>query len=135
MANILNSAKPLLAQRLPIFAALGVLVVGLTVTYFVGRAELRHTQFEDHQHFENLADQLQAELQRRIIVYRYGMMGTRSVFVASNNVDQEEFRMLVASRELEAEFPGALGIGYIQRLKEDEQSVDPFTRQLHEEGM
>jgi len=61
-------------------------------------------------------------------------MGTRSVFAASTYVDRQEFIQLVGSRELEREFPGALGIGYIEYVPADLGSVDAFAQRVREEG-
>jgi signal transduction histidine kinase/AmiR/NasT family two-component response regulator len=118
-----------------VVAALAVFVVGLTVTFFVGRAETKHTKLEDQQHYENLREQLIAEVDRRVRVYLYGMMGTRSAFATSSYVDHEDFYSLVASRDLNSEFPGALGLGYIQRVHGDEQGIDSFVSKMRDEGM
>ena len=61
-------------------------------------------------------------------VYRYGLMGTRSVFAASTYVDRDEFIQLIRALELSTEFPGALGIGYIERVDDTPGGVGAFRR-------
>lgn len=120
--------------RLPMLAALFVLLLGLVVTLMLGRMELKHAERRDEERFHQLVERTRAEVTRRVIVYRYGMMGARSVFAASEYVDRDEFIRLVEARELDYEFPGALGIGYIQRLPDDREAVDEFVQMMHAEG-
>ncbi|MEM9020821.1 MAG: CHASE domain-containing protein [Planctomycetota bacterium] len=114
---------------------LAVLVglIGLAVTFFASRHEFEVAHREDLHHFQQLNDRVTAEVQRQISLYHYGLMGTRSVFAASNDVDGQAFLHLVQSREMEKEFPGALGIGYIHRVPDDGQALDAFLDQARGE--
>jgi signal transduction histidine kinase len=123
-----------LFYRLPILSAFVVLLIGLGVTALVSRGEFINADERDQMHFDRLVDQMQAEVTRRVTVYRYGMMGTRSVFAASNYVDRDEFIDLVSARELPTEFPGALGIGYIERVRDTSEDVSAFIDRVQEEG-
>ncbi len=73
----------------------------------------------DQRRFAVLTERLRGEIIRRIAVYRYGLYGTRSVFAASKSVERDEFLALVNSRDLPLEFPGTLGIGYIEYVPRD----------------
>ena len=126
--------KPKLKYRLPIVAAMGVLLLGLGVTLVMAHMELEHREKENQAHFDQLVEGLRTDVIRRVMAYRYGLMGTRSVFAASNYVDRNEFIDLVAARELESEFPGALGIGYIQRIPDTTGEVQGFVDQVRREG-
>ncbi|MFG0248770.1 MAG: CHASE domain-containing protein [Phycisphaeraceae bacterium JB051] len=88
----------------------------IILTAVVVSTMISHNRKVEENHFKLLKSQLQAEIIRRVGVYRYGLMGTRSVFAASNHVDRVEFRKLVKSRELNTEFPAATGIGYIHHV-------------------
>jgi diguanylate cyclase (GGDEF)-like protein len=79
--------------------------------------QLHHSnRSTDAHHFDVLKEKLRGEILRRVNVYRYGLMGTRSVFAASERVGRAEFRQLFEARELANEFPAATGIGYINRV-------------------
>ena len=123
-----------LFYRLPILWAFVVLLIGIGVTALVSRGEFVNAKQQDQVHFDRLVDQMQAEITRRVTVYRYGLMGTRSVFTASSYVDRDEFISLVGARELESEFPGALGIGYIERVPDTTGEVQRFIDRVHSEG-
>lgn len=107
----------------------------MLITFFVARVELSHTEYEDAQHFEQLADRMEAEVIRRVIVYRYGMMGTRSVFAASNYVDHEGFHTIIASREMGSEFSGSLGMGYVERIPDGEDAFAAFVQRERDAGV
>lgn len=111
-----------------------VLVVGLGITAAIAKIEFANAEQSDQARYERLVDRLAAEVTRRVTVYRYGLMGTRSVFAASTYVDRDEFIDLVGARELQSEFPGALGIGYIERVQDNEQAVNAFVNRVHDEG-
>jgi len=50
----------------------------------------------------------------------YGLKGARGVYAASERVTRKEFKAYVDSRDLQGEFPGAIGFGLIERvLRED----------------
>lgn len=71
----------------------------------------------DAQRFEWLKEKLHDEIVSQVNVYGYGLRGTRSVFVASDHVNREEFRHIVQSRDMAHEFPAATGMGYIHRVQ------------------
>lgn len=121
-------------HRLPALSALVVLIVGLGITAVVAKSEFANAEQSDQTRFDGMVDRLAAEVTRRVTVYRYGLMGTRSVFSASTYVDRDEFIDLVAARELDSEFPGALGIGYIERVSGNDASVQAFVDRVHVEG-
>ncbi|MFK7788820.1 MAG: CHASE domain-containing protein [Phycisphaeraceae bacterium] len=124
-----------LIQRWPKVTALIVLLLGLFATLVVDRIELNNAERRDAQHFDQLVERLQAEVARRVIVYRYGLMGTRGVFAASDYVDREEFIDLVEARRIDLEFPGAVGIGYIERVLDEPAAVSLFVEKARREGM
>ncbi|MEZ6235564.1 MAG: CHASE domain-containing protein [Phycisphaerales bacterium] len=103
-----------------IWLPLAVALLGLVSSGLTAYAFLQMERQADRAHFATLCERLRGEIVRRVIVYRYGMMGTRSVFAASTSVERAEFGQLVGARELDSEFPGSLGIGYIHRVRRAE---------------
>lgn len=66
--------------------------------------------------FDRLAERLGREVERRANLPVYGLNGARGMFVASRDVERLEFRAYVDSRDLAVEFPGVLGMGFIERV-------------------
>ncbi len=133
-ADVTPSGRTRLLSRLPVLAAVGVLVIGFVVTAFVSSIEYHHVKSLDQEHFDRLVERARGDVVRRVTVYRYGLMGTRSVFAASTYVDRQEFIQLVGARELPSEFPGALGIGYIERVSGEADLFNAFVEKTREEG-
>ena len=101
-----------------------LLMVG-SVLVLTGGSLLRMHQMNrvaNENHFELLQEKLCSEIVRQVRVYRYGLMGTRSAFAASDHITGRGFADLVGARELGSEFPAATGIGYIHRVPEAELS-------------
>ena len=83
-------------KRVEKYAVVGLVsVIILILTCVVVATMLSHNRKVEQNHFALLKSQLQAEIIRRVGVYRYGLMGTRSVFAASEHVERHEFRKLV----------------------------------------
>ena len=134
ISKLSRLSRPRFHRRLPTIAAVGVLIIGLIVTLVIVQLERRHLQTEDQQHFQQLVDRVQADVIRRFTMYRYGLMGTRSVFAASNYVDRDDFIDIVTASDFEGEFPGALGIGYIDRVSSEPAAFDAYVQSVREEG-
>ncbi|MCB9853652.1 MAG: CHASE domain-containing protein [Phycisphaerales bacterium] len=99
--------------------ALGLAFTGLAVfgAYTGVRREARA-------HYEQLVERLVTEVRDRANRVVYGLKGARGVYAASKTVERGEFAAYVDSRDLSAEFPGAIGIGFIQRVMRED--VDEF---------
>ena len=104
---------------------IGVLLTGLSLsawaayearTVYADQARLR---------FDRLAERLGREVQRRVNLPVYGLMGARGMFAASRAVERNEFRAYVEARDLPEEFPGVLGLGFIERIRRAD--LDAFT--------
>ncbi|MBL4702427.1 MAG: CHASE domain-containing protein, partial [Phycisphaeraceae bacterium] len=92
-----------------------------------------NNKIADQKHFNLLKSKLESEINQRVSVYKYGLMGTRSAFLASQNVEREEFRRLIEARQLEEEFPAVTGIGYIEHVPLNQ--LDTFLEQTRADGM
>lgn len=99
-----------------------------------GTKEESNLRENDRTRFKRLTDKIQNEIERRVNLYKYGLMGSRSLFIANGEVTRNEFKRMVESRELEREFPGSLGIGYIAKLPDEEVIINDFVRKLKQEG-
>lgn len=125
---------PLARRHAAKAAAIAVVGIGLTLTMLVTQKELKAADDADHHRYERLTEKLKAELTRRVIVYEYGLQGSRGLFPASKSVERDEFRAMVDAQALETDFPGALGIGYIHRIEDDSESIDTFLANTRLQG-
>jgi PAS domain S-box-containing protein len=99
---------------------IAVLLVGSIVAHVVGMQIRANTRTSAKAEFDRLSLRLIAETERRLKSYEFGLRGARGPFIASHNVQRDEFRAYVQSRELPTEFPGAFGFGFIQRVKRED---------------
>ena len=67
-------------------------------------------------HNKRLAD----EIQRRLNLPVHGLHGASGAYAASHLVDRDEFRAYVASRDMDLNFPGVLGFGFIKQVQHDD---------------
>jgi len=111
-----------------------ILILGLTLTTMTIYQSWQAVKKRDEKHFVHVVDLAMEQIHLRISKGRYGLMGTRSVFAASNHVNHDEFTRLVASRNINQEFPGSLGIGYIHRVANTPDAVENFLQVISSDG-
>ncbi len=91
-----------------------LVVAGLTGwLYLDNKADLR-------ERFDTEVQRITDDLQRRFTLPAYGLMGARGVYAASEHVGREEFKRYVQIRDLDREFLGVRGMGFIQRVPRDQ---------------
>lgn len=117
--------------RLGKWAAVSVFFLGLILSIIFYQREADDAYEARLQYFDRLADQQLAEAKTRLNTHVYGLMGARGVFAASKSVERAEFQAYALSRNLTKEFPGSLGIGYVERVAREnieqfiaEQKID-----------
>ncbi len=104
-------------------AAGAVLVAGLGVACLGACLAERSACDTDDARFARLSERLNREVQRRFNIFAYGLRGSRGLWPASKSVERGEFTEMVESRDLPLEFPGAIGIGFIKRVKRAELPI------------
>jgi PAS domain S-box-containing protein len=74
--------------------------------------------------FDEVSQQLHVEIQSRMKRYAYGLRGARGLIIGAGaeNVTRERFKQYSTSRDLELEFPGAKGFGFIRRVPASEEA-------------
>lgn len=72
---------------------------------------------------------------KRIELYQYGLRGVRGAVLASGEkgITREGFRSYSKTRDVDREFPGARGFGFIRRVPEQQQ--DSFLALARADGM
>lgn len=116
LAAAVRRPQPAADRRAGVPAAAMLVLAVLLATGVTTGLMHRMNRAANAQRFAALTEKLSDEIVRRVGVYAYGLMGTRSVFASSKFVDRDEFSRLVGSRELKREFPAATGLGYIERV-------------------
>lgn len=103
-------------------ALLATVVLAVALGYAGLHAWLMHRKNEAliGSQLDSLADQVTAELHTRFRLYEYGLRGARGAVIAAggNRMTRADFARYMRSRDLGAEFPGARGFGYVERVSD-----------------
>ena len=95
-----------------------VLLVGMGITVWTTNAFNRQIDEKARIEFTRLAQRVEIEIQRRMSLPGHGLKGLRGTYAATRNqVDSEQFKASVASRDLPKEFPGVKGFGFIEYVR------------------
>ena len=105
-------AKPLLLAA--------ILLLGLSLSLVLAWAAHQQSQRDALLRFERLSERIEKEVDRRLRLPVYGLKGARGVYATGLGVQREEFRRYVESRQMEREFPGVRGFGFIERVSRAE---------------
>ena len=83
---------------------------------------------------EALAHQAADQLQQRFRLYEYGLRSARGAVIEAGNgeISYEAFARNMESRDIEREFPGSRGFGFIARVAP--AKLDSFLAQVRKEG-
>ncbi|MFO0835212.1 MAG: CHASE domain-containing protein [Phycisphaerales bacterium] len=117
-------AARFVSSRRAVLAAAGVLVLGLLATVGVYTGANAEVQSKARAEFGDIAGRITREVERRANLSVYGLLGARGVYAASKSVERGEFAGYVASRDLPREFPGVIGMGFIERVQR--KDLDAF---------
>ncbi|MCW5648168.1 MAG: CHASE domain-containing protein [Ramlibacter sp.] len=108
----------------PLSWMLGVLVLGLLLTALWTRNRQTELSQQAQQEFQFQADRMERDVKRRIALPLYGLRSIAAAFVATGDLDRLAFRRYVQARDLDAEFPGVRGFGFVERVNRD--NLDAF---------
>ncbi|HTU63137.1 MAG TPA: CHASE domain-containing protein, partial [Polyangiales bacterium] len=96
--------------------AIGLLVTG-ALAVLRASANQRYARAQ----FEREAERVVAAVSQRVRLYEYGLRGTRGAIVAAGDqLSRRSFATYARSRDIEREFPGARGFGFVRRVQEHE---------------
>jgi PAS domain S-box-containing protein len=120
--------------RTPLGVACAVFGIGLLLTAALAvlrsSANLRYARAE----FEREAERMVAALSVRVRLYEYGLRGTRGAVVAAGEtLSRHSYEVYARSREIDREFPGARGFGFIRRVPEAD--LQGFLQRARKDGM
>ncbi len=88
-----------------------------------------------HERFAVVAHKAGADIARHMAVYEYGLRGTRGAVVAAgvDGITRERFHAYSLTRDIEKEFPGARGFGFIRRVAHEDEAA--FVAAARRDGM
>ncbi len=93
----------------------------LLTTLMVLRQERSNAAFVDER-FAVESRELADAIHARFALYEYGLRGARGLIqkAGEHGITAADFRYYMASRDMEREFPGARGFGFVHRVPADE---------------
>ncbi|WP_320827340.1 CHASE domain-containing protein [Reinekea sp.] len=108
----------------PIVTLVGCLLLTGVAVYKVNKLNIQQLS----EALDSFAVDVIEQIDERIELYQYGLRGARGSILTTgtDNLSRELFQTYSNSRDLDSEFPGARGFGYIKRVKPVE--LDDFIR-------
>lgn len=127
MRWFVSPAKPL---RMAHAIAACVFLGGLALSVAAGYGLQRATYLEANLRFDRQVELIQADVARRLDQTVYGLRGAAGLYAANTSVDRAAFAAYVASKNLPAEFPGARGFGFVERVQRGDMDRFVATERL-----
>ena len=102
-----------------------VATLGVGVALAAGLYQRRLNRHGAEARLEQLADRATAQTRSRMVLYAYGARGARGAVVGAGDerISRDAFARYGLSRDLAEEFPGALGYGFVRRVRETDESA------------
>ena len=93
-----------------------VALLGVVVTLLVVWNDVRRAQSALHEQFTADVTVIENEITDAFTLYQYGLRGARGAVIVAgvDDITAEQFKTYSASRDIETEFPGARGFGFIR---------------------
>ncbi|CCD98836.1 PAS domain S-box protein [Bradyrhizobium sp. STM 3809] len=116
--------------RLAVACGIGLTVLASTAVFLLHDAR---NQAIISTRFGELSARVVDQLSSRIQLYEYGLRGLRGLAVASDGLPRQEiFRKYSSQRDVDAEFPGARGYGFIRIVPSDQ--AESFAANVRADG-
>ena len=94
-----------------------LLLAGLVLSAIAAHFEFRQLDKSSEAEFERLSTRTEVEINARMEKTVHVLRSVRGLYAAvERSVSRDEFRRFVLSRDIENEFPGVLGFGFVQRV-------------------
>ena len=118
-------------RSLPILA-MAVLIVPLGLTFYAWKiaGEIAHEHAKAE--FASLAGEHEKALLHRLDSYQNALLGGAGFFLGSNAVSRAEWRRYVQALQVDRNFPGVNGIGWIESVAPD--ALPEFLKRVREDG-
>lgn len=102
----------------------GALLLGLCLSLAAAWRQDALNRERAVQNFGAQADQISEQLIERMNLYTYGLRGARGAFVVggTDRVNRAQFQHYSRTRDVDGEFPGARGFGFIRRVPREQEA-------------
>ena len=127
--TVVRAGRP---PRLATLATAAAIVLGVCGSIVLSLLIAAESERAAEARFAARCDRIATATQKHFDVIASGLRWARGVFAASRTVERDEFRAYAKSRELESEFPGALGIGFIEPVSR--RGLDAFEAAARADG-
>ena len=119
MPNVITKGKHRQLWRWVLLA----LTLGLLISLFLS-VKIRQLNAERlHDSLNRQAHGLTTQVERRIELYQYGLRGMRgAILTAGDDLSRDLVKRYSATRDVDEEFPGARGFGFIRRVAEADEA-------------
>lgn len=112
--------------------ALIVLLGGLATTLAAWQISVENNLAAANARFDGMANQIATIVQRRMVAHEQILRGAAALFKLKESVSREQWRTYVSGLKLEENYPGILGVGFIQRVAAADK--DRHVREVRAEG-
>jgi two-component system sensor histidine kinase/response regulator len=109
-------SKPRYARDSSTLIALLALILGLLITAGLTLWHVQQNEAVADAVFLKQSDRLAEALKQRVAGYNHGLRGLRGIFIANPALDRSTFAAYAASRDMENEFPGTVGMGFVRHV-------------------
>ena len=96
-----------------------VFLLGLCITVGTSVWQREQTGRQAQLDFQRSVDRIADDISRRLRQPIYGLQGAAALYAANRRLDRATFGAYVAARDVERDFPGVRGFGFIQRVERD----------------
>ncbi len=98
--------------------AIAALLLGALLTWAAVTLQARSNARERDRQLDALSREAVAQVSARMRRYEYGLRGARGAIIAAgpDRITREDFWHYSQTRQIESEFPGARGFGFIRRV-------------------
>ena len=108
-------------------------ILGLLLTATAAHLTMTRIQADAREQYDHHVDRIESKIKLRAVLPLYGLKGARGIYMATGHLSRDELRRYVDSRDLAAEFPGARGFGFIERVRRED--LPAFVAAQHAEGV
>jgi diguanylate cyclase (GGDEF)-like protein/PAS domain S-box-containing protein len=102
--------------------SIAVLTVGLSLTILEWQNVVETVLLEDQLRFEQETDKSLLNIQKQMETYQQVLRGIKGLFLASDKVNRNEFKVYTEELALEQNYPGILGVGFALSIAPDERA-------------
>jgi diguanylate cyclase (GGDEF)-like protein/PAS domain S-box-containing protein len=102
----------LFGQFSPWALSMGVVAIGILITYFAFRSAQSESDQNVRTYFDFRVRDSVNRIEQRVATYEQVLQGSAALFGASNRVERNVFKHYVASLHLAENYPGIQGVGF-----------------------